>query len=147
MLKREKLILEHMIPHHEEAVESSKLAKIKTNDPKFIAILDNIIVVQSQEIADMQGWYKDWTNQEYSDKGVYARMMEGVDDYSGPSYDREWMQSMIFHHQAVIYMSRQGRNVIKEEKLKKLMENIITSQSAQVVEMENLIIENRGKNS
>jgi uncharacterized protein (DUF305 family) len=143
----DKTFLEHMIPHHEEAVESSKTALSKTKNDDLKGILQDIIDVQTQEIIYMKDWYSNWFGIVYSDKNVYTPLMVGLDSYTGEIYDREWMQSMIYHHEAAIYMSKDGKSTVKEEELKELMNSIIISQTKQIQEMEDLIIKNRAKKS
>jgi uncharacterized protein (DUF305 family) len=137
--------LEHMIPHHEEAVSSSEEALEKTQDGGLKPILQEIIEVQSREIEDMKLWYQEGIGSAYTDKKVYTPLMTGLESYSGELYDREWMQSMIYHHEAAIYMSKDGKKTVKDERLKKLMDDIVVSQSKQIVQMEDLLVKNRAR--
>jgi uncharacterized protein (DUF305 family) len=140
----ESAFIEHMIPHHEEAISQSKMMLTKTVNSKYQAILENIIEVQTAEVAQMKQWYQDWNNEPYQDQGVYEPMMSQIYSYSGKILEREWLQSMVYHHQAAIYMSQSGLKTIHKEELRGLMERIKISQGAQIFEMEDLINEIRG---
>jgi uncharacterized protein (DUF305 family) len=104
----EPTFIEHMIPHHEEAIRQSKTMLTKTQNTKYQAILNNIIEVQTREVAEMKQWYQEWNNKPYEDKGVYEPMMSEIYSYTGKKLEREWLQSMVYHHQAAIYMSQSG---------------------------------------
>jgi uncharacterized protein (DUF305 family) len=140
----ESTFIEHMIPHHEEAISQSKMMITKTQNIKYKAILSNIIEVQTREVGAMKQWYQSWNSKPYEDKGVYEPMMSEIYTYTGKILEREWLQSMVYHHQAAIYMSQSGLKTIHKEELRDLMENIKISQGAQIIEMETLINEIRG---
>ena len=52
--------IEQMIPHHEGAIEMAKLAQERTKRPEILTLAKAIIQSQSQEITQMQTWYKNW---------------------------------------------------------------------------------------
>jgi uncharacterized protein (DUF305 family) len=140
----ESTFIEHMIPHHEEAINQSKMMLTKTQNSKYQAILNNITEVQTGEVAEMKQWYQEWNSKPYEDKRVYEPMMTDIYSYTGRKLEREWLQSMVYHHQAAIYIAQSGLKTIHKEELRSLMESIKISQGNQIIEMENLINEIRG---
>lgn len=56
----DKAFLEAMIPHHQLALMMVQMLKAGTNRPEMIQLGENIIVSQSKEIQEMQGWYEKW---------------------------------------------------------------------------------------
>lgn len=56
----DKAFLEAMIPHHQQALMMVQMLEVGTKRPEMIELAKNITVSQSQEIKDMQGWYKQW---------------------------------------------------------------------------------------
>ncbi len=139
--------IEHMIPHHEEAIDQSRIMLDKVSNQRYRLLLENIIEVQSSEVESMKKWYNIWSGNDYSSKGVYEPMMSGLDSYDGKLLEREWLQSMIYHHQAAIYMSISGLETVGKPDLRNLMESIKQTQSAQIVDMEQMIDINRAENA
>jgi uncharacterized protein (DUF305 family) len=140
----ETTFIEHMIPHHEEAIGQSQTMLNKTQNTEYQKILLNIIEVQSREVTEMKQWYQQWSNKPYQDTGVYEPMMSEIYSYTGKKLEREWLQNMVYHHQAAIYIAQSGLKTIHKEELRSLMESIKISQGNQIIEMENLINEIRG---
>ena len=52
--------IEHMIPHHEDAVVMSQLLLKNADHPELQQLAKNIIKSQTQEITQMKNWYKKW---------------------------------------------------------------------------------------
>ena len=59
----DKVFLESMIPHHQLALMMVQMLEAGTNRPEMAELAKNITASQSQEIKDMQGWYKEWYGQ------------------------------------------------------------------------------------
>ena len=56
----DKAFIEQMIPHHQLALMMVRMLEAGTNRPEMRTLAKNIIEAQSREIAEMQGWYKEW---------------------------------------------------------------------------------------
>ena len=56
----DKAFLEAMIPHHQMALMMVQMLEAGTKRPEMIELAKNITISQSEEIKDMQGWYKEW---------------------------------------------------------------------------------------
>ncbi len=54
--------LDGMIVHHEGAVEMATLLLQETKRPELVKLGNDIITAQTQEIATMKQWLKDWFN-------------------------------------------------------------------------------------
>lgn len=52
--------VEQMIPHHQMAVMMANMLKNSTTRPEMKQLAENIITSQSQEIAQMRSWLKEW---------------------------------------------------------------------------------------
>ena len=68
-----------MIPHHEQAVQMAKMAKMHASTPEVKNLADKIEAAQGPEIATMKGWLKDWGKDESSDDSM-GGMDHGSDD-------------------------------------------------------------------
>jgi uncharacterized protein (DUF305 family) len=56
----EEQFIRDMIPHHQEAVDTSKIIVAKSTNPALVKLAQNIIDAQTTEIAMMNGWLKTW---------------------------------------------------------------------------------------
>lgn len=56
----EEAFLVGMIEHHEGAIEMAKALKAGTTRPELLKMADDIVAVQSAEIAMMQEWLRAW---------------------------------------------------------------------------------------
>ena len=56
----DKTFIEQMIPHHQLAIMMAQMLSAGTNRPEMQQLAKNIITSQSQEIQQMQAWYKEW---------------------------------------------------------------------------------------
>ena len=56
----DKAFIEEMIPHHQLAIMMANMLQSGTNRPEMQQLAKNIIESQSNEIQEMQSWYKLW---------------------------------------------------------------------------------------
>jgi uncharacterized protein (DUF305 family) len=57
------MFAQHMIPHHQQAVEMSDMLLAKQGiDPRVTQLANQIKAAQGPEIQQMQGWLKQWGN-------------------------------------------------------------------------------------
>ena len=70
ILTEEQFIFE-MIPHHQEAIDTSKIINQKTDNPKLKQLTQEIIDAQQKEILVMEDWKKI-----YEDVGIDVSLLE-----------------------------------------------------------------------
>jgi uncharacterized protein (DUF305 family) len=106
-VKSEREFLEHMIPHHEEAVATARqvLARGATT-PDIKNLTEAIVGAQEQEIADMKSWYLAWYGEEYKETGTYQPMMRDLSLLSGAELDQTFLEDMIAHHIGAVMMAQ-----------------------------------------
>lgn len=141
MVKTEKDFLLGMIPHHEEAVQSAQELIARTTDPNMTLFLREVIRAQVNEIAQMEAWHMAWYMQEYVDNGSYTPMMRMVSrDTTVAEHEKIWLTDMIGHHQGAVQMAQA---VLRIEGIhaetRKLAENIITVQAAEIQQMQEML--------
>lgn len=132
----EKKFLFEMIPHHLEAVEVTNELLKKVSDKELKAFMENVIEVQSKEVADMKIWYKNWYGVTYDTNPNYKLMMGEMSKFSGRDLEKVYIEGMIFHHKGAVEMAK---SVLKQDlrnETKKLAENIIESQEAEITLLE-----------
>ena len=103
-----------MIPHHQQALEMSRLAPDRTNSPKLLEIAGKIEAAQGDEIAFMEQWL---TSRGESIDRSHARaghhtmkgmategQMAALASATGVEFDRQFLSLMIAHHEGAIDM-------------------------------------------
>ncbi len=129
--------LVEMIPHHQEAVDSSLLASGRTQRPELKLFVDTIASDQAREIALMNEWLRTW----YPDRvaeAAYSPMMRPVEGLSADRADRSYLEDMIMHHRMAVMMADgllKARFTVRPE-LADFARGIIKAQNAEIERME-----------
>ena len=140
MVASERAFIEGMIPHHQEAVDTANevIARGGTT-PEIKSLVENIVIAQETEIADMKQWYLDWYGEVYVDNGAYMPMMRELANLSGAELDRVFLEDMIGHHMGAIMMAQSVQPYIAHEEISELTKAIATTQSAEITEMKRIL--------
>ena len=103
-----------MIPHHQQALEISRLAPDRTNSPQLLEIAGKIEAAQGDEIAFMEQWLTsrgESIDQSHAHTGHHAMkgmateaQMASLAAASGVEFDRQFLSLMIAHHEGAIDM-------------------------------------------
>lgn len=140
MVTSERAFIVGMIPHHQEAVDTAKevIARGGTT-PEIAQLVENIVVAQEQEIAEMKAWHADWYNEPYRDTGDYQPMMRELADLSGSELDRVFLEDMIMHHMGAIMMAESVQPYIEHAEVAELSRTIISTQAEEIRLMRTLL--------
>ena len=148
--------IEQMIPHHEGAIEMAKLAQERSKRPEILTLAKAIIQSQSQEITQMQTWYKNWYGTEVPvnstvGMGMGRGMMHGgmmggqTSDIeslkNAANFDEAFLQEMIPHHQMAVMMAQMLLSGSNRPEMKQLGQDIITAQEAEIEQMRSWLTE------
>ena len=148
--------IEQMIPHHEGAIEMAKLAQERSKRPEILTLAKAIIQSQSQEITQMQAWYKNWYGTEVPvnstvGMGMGRGMMHGgmmggqTSDIeslkNATNFDEAFLQEMIPHHQMAVMMAQMLLSGSNRSEMKQLGQDIITAQEAEIEQMRSWLTE------
>ena len=97
-----------MIDHHNMAVMMAMLCEGRTVHPDLQQMCDDIINSQSAEIAEMQGWLRDWYDREHEPqmKPSDQRMLNRLASLSGEEFEIAFMTAMIKHHSIAVALVR-----------------------------------------
>ena len=151
--------LEGMMDHHQMAVDMANDCLNKASDEALRTLCQNIIAAQSAEIAQMQGWLKDWYGVEYApmpmqagdehdmsgmdmpaaDPPMTMGMMAGLNRLEGRDYEIAWVESMIDHHDDALHMSERLLTRVVHDELSALANQIIEDQTAEIAMMEAML--------
>ena len=116
--------MSHMIGHHAQAIEMSRLAPTRGASPSVRTLAERIINAQQDEIAIMQRWLRDRGQpvpeprsaampMEHAGNDMRAMMMPGMltpaqmkqlEEAKGAEFDRLFLTDMIQHHRGAIEM-------------------------------------------
>ncbi|MEX1218439.1 MAG: DUF305 domain-containing protein [Acidimicrobiales bacterium] len=143
-----------MIPHHAQAVEMSDMAIEESSNPEILRLARNIKAAQQPEIDQMTGWLTGWGQKvpeasgAHSMDGMDSMMMAGMmseadmaklEQSSGASFDRLWLELMVLHHEGALEMVPDEISGGKNPDVIALANTIATSQQAEINEMNALI--------
>ena len=136
MMDPDRMFIEQMIPHHQDAIDMANLALVRAEHPEIRQLAENVIRDQSREISQMRSWYKAWYGTdvpEYEDammgggmnrRGSGTGMMRGGIDESmtdlaqlgnATQFDKEFIEQMVPHHQMAIMMAQMTLNSDHQE--------------------------------
>lgn len=104
MIHSEQDFLREMIPHHQEAVDTSVLLFISTEDPQLKMLSKAIFNAQTDEILQMRLAYARQYNL-IPTGAMYQPMMSDLNKVSGRERDILYVKDMIRHHQGALKMA------------------------------------------
>jgi uncharacterized protein (DUF305 family) len=140
MVSSEREFIEGMIPHHQEAIDTAnEVIERGGSTPEIKQLVEDIVVAQKAEIAEMKQWYEDWYGEPYADNGEYIPMMRELENLSGAELDRVFLEDMIGHHMGAIMMARSVQPYIEHDEIAELTQNIVSSQSTEIAQMRQML--------
>ncbi len=138
-ISSEEIFIAEMIPHHQEAVDSSQLM-LESRNPQVKALAESIISAQEREISMMQEWIRTWySSSNY--KNTYQNMMPELSSLQGDAKDKAYLKGMINHHQGAIEMAKQAQKLDIRTEVRALTEDIISTQEMEITQINQLLKE------
>lgn len=130
--------MENMIDHHHMAVMMAEMCLAKAIHPELRSLCESIRTAQMAEIEEMQAWLQDWYGITYEPvmKPGDEQMMERLASLSGAEFEIALMEMMIKHHEKAIKEGRHCLDKAYHTELRELCENIISTQSAEIAQMQ-----------
>lgn len=142
------MFLQMMIPHHEQAIEMSKLATANTKNPEVLDLAARIQAAQQPEIDLMSKLLSDAgqsvmpghsMGHGMGDSGMMSEAdMAALVSAKDNGFDAIYLSGMIAHHDGAISMANAVANS-SNSAVKTLVSNIVTSQTAEIAEMTKLL--------
>ncbi|WP_026370480.1 DUF305 domain-containing protein [Kallotenue papyrolyticum] len=129
--------IDSMIMHHQGAIAMARQAQQQAEHAELKQLADQIIAAQQAEIEQMQQWRRQWYPDLAPTMGMGMPMgdMHIGGDSSQP-FDLRFIDSMIMHHQGAIAMARQAQQQAEHQELKRLADQIIAAQQAEIEQMQ-----------
>jgi uncharacterized protein (DUF305 family) len=142
------MFLQMMIPHHEQAIEMSKLAATNTKNPDVLDLAARIEAAQQPEIDLMKKLLSDAgqslmpghsMGHSMSDDGMMDEVdMAALAAAKDLEFDALYLTGMIGHHNGAISMASEVSDSSNSD-VKTLVDNIVSSQTAEIAEMTKLL--------
>lgn len=134
-----------MIPHHEQAIEMSQIVLAAEGiDPDIAALATRIAEAQAPEIDQMAGWL-DARGYPTPPGGMPGhgmmsdRDLDRLRDLDGIDAEVLFLTAMIDHHEGAIDMANDEIDDGVDPETIALCESIVTSQTAEIAEMQALL--------
>jgi uncharacterized protein (DUF305 family) len=140
--------IDSMIPHHQGALVMAQEALQKSKRPELIKLAKGIVTEQKKEIAQMQQWRKQWYPKASATPIMWHAAMNGEMPMTtehkqsmmmnvslgqaDAGFDRRFLDGMIPHHQGAVNMGQDLLQKSQRPQMKKLAQNIITSQQSEI---------------
>ena len=129
-----------MIPHHQEAVDSTIRLLNSTQNPTLQYLGNNIVSSQEAEIKMMQGWLStQFTGRSYTGMPYMPMMRDTSTLSSTTTIEKMWIEDMIAHHQGAVDMAKKVLTLSPRQQIKTFAENIIKVQSNEIQLMSQLL--------
>jgi len=140
------MFFQMMIPHHQQAIDTSNLAITTSKNVELVALAHVIADGQTKEIAQMKAWL---TAAGYTtDVGDHMGHSMGgmltdselasLKAATGTNFDAQWLTGMIGHHQGALHMV-QMIDGSRNAETKIFGSGIQSVQSAQITQMQALL--------
>ncbi len=153
------MFLQHMILHHQQALDLSALVPDRTDRRDFVRFARYVAAAQAAEIAEMQELL-----QLAAERGIAlpahehlhgdppmagmlsAASMRAIADATGADFERLWLEGMIYHHEGAIDMAtaQQLRQLAEGRRpyaLDVLVEEMLLEQRAEIHRMQRWLAE------
>ncbi|MFG1882439.1 DUF305 domain-containing protein [Micromonospora sp. NPDC049102] len=135
-----------MIPHHQQALEMSTLAKDHAADPRIRAYADRIRAGQGPEISVLRGWLSTRGLPETAPGHDHAGMrgmqspeaMRRLAAAQGVEFDRLFIAMMSEHHQGAVTMATDLLSVGVDATLNELATSLATEQAIEITRLREL---------
>lgn len=142
-----------MVPHHEQALEMSRIVLADEGVPEDVQTLaQQIEAAQAPEITRMQDMLAAWgvTDAQHMDHSGHGGMegMEGMlteeqlqalRDAEGPEAARLFLEGMIEHHQGAVDMAKTQLDDGQNPQARALAEDVIAAQEREIAQMEDML--------
>lgn len=130
--------LQMMIPHHQSAVEMAQLVPGKATHPELVALAQDIVTSQQQEITQMRGWLNSWygiANPPTMPMAGMDQMMAAMQQLTGTEFEQAFLMMMPVHHMGASSMAALAPGRATHPELLQLAQNIVSSQGREIEQM------------
>ena len=143
--------IDGMTPHHQGAIAMAEDVLKNSQRPELKKLAQEIIQAQQKEIAQMGEWRKAW----YPNAGEKLMMWHAESNHmmamtpefrknmmmsmdlgsADDKFDSRFLEAMIPHHEGALVMAKNATAKSKRPEIKKLAQEILDSQKAEIDQM------------
>ena len=138
-ISSEEEFIKHMIPHHQEAVDTASQLTQITQNPELKKLTADIAAAQENEITMMNGWIQ----RRYATGTVQANYQPMMRDTSTLSaittIEKMRLEDMIQHHMGAIMMAKGVLKLSPRAEVEAFAKNVIAAQSAEIAQMQKML--------
>ncbi|HET7098985.1 MAG TPA: DUF305 domain-containing protein [Patescibacteria group bacterium] len=136
----EKTFLENMIPHHQEAVDTSTVILSQTQDSELKQFTQGVVGTQTKEIVQMKEWLLSWYLVEYTPNSNYEPMMANLTEFKNKEQERVYVEGMVRHHQGAIEMAKKILTLNPRIEVKQIAQDIISAQESEIILLQGWLV-------
>ena len=134
--------IDALVPHHQGAIAMAEVALKNAQHEEIKDLSRNIVSTQQAEIEEL----KSIKQEEFGTSNVpmgmsqeqirgMGMMMDSQELARSEPFDRAFIDAMIPHHQSAIEMAKVAYEKSENPRIKKLAENIVSAQQAEIEQM------------
>jgi uncharacterized protein (DUF305 family) len=143
--------IDGMTPHHEGALVMANEVLTKSTKPELKALATGILKTQATEISQLKQWRQDWYPKApaqpvawheqmghmmpMTTEQISAMRMDMDLGAADAGFDQRFLAAMIPHHEGAIVMAKDLLAKSTRPEMKKLAQDILTSQQAEIDQM------------
>lgn len=138
--------IDNMVIHHQGALDMAGEALKQGKRPELKTFANQVIKDQTTEIAQMKKWREAWYKGAPSARsekipgmpmtqGGGHQGMAGMSGRTAATYDVQFLDNMIAHHEGAIQMANEALTKAKRAEIKQLAQSIIRAQQAEIEQM------------
>src|SRR5215213_7205219 len=133
--------IDAMVPHHQGAIAMAEVALKNAQHAEIKDLSRNIVSTQQAELEELKSIKKEefgtsnvpmeMSQEQMRDMG----MMDPQELARSEPFDKAFIAAMIPHHQSAIAMAKVAYEESENPRIKKLAENIVSAQQAEIEQM------------
>jgi uncharacterized protein (DUF305 family) len=134
--------IDAMVPHHQGAIAMAEVALENAQHAEIKDLSRNIVSTQQAEIEELKSIKKEEFGTSNVPMEMSQEQMRGMGMMMDPQelarsepFDRAFIDAMIPHHQSAIEMAKVAYEKSENPRIKKLAENIVSAQQAEIEQM------------
>jgi uncharacterized protein (DUF305 family) len=134
--------IDAMVPHHQDAIAMAEVALKNAQHAEIKDLSRNIVSTQQAEIEELKSTKKEEFGTSNVPMEMSQEQMRGMGMMMNPQelarsepFDRAFIDAMIPHHQSAIEMAKVAYEMSENPRIKKLAENIVSAQQAEIEQM------------
>lgn len=146
------MFLQMAIPQHEQGIELAALAADRARDGGVRDLAAAVEATQTDELADMKGWLRDWDQPLAADPDPHAHAghggMHATDPEvlatlrhtpAGPDFDRTFLNLFTGHQHGAVELARMEARAGKYPGATALADRIVDSRTAEIRQLARLL--------